>query len=1077
MLRIIPSSSGSSAAAYYTEGLKREDYYTRDQEAESLWHGKAADLLGLDGQVDPEHFAALLANKHPLTGGKLTPRQGAEKERIPGWDFNFHAPKSLSILQGLTDNQDIVQAFRESVSETMAEIEKLAATRVRRGGKQEDRITGNFLWAEFVHFTSRPVDGKPDCHLHVHAYVSNATWDFSEGRWKALKVHDIKTDAPFFEALFHSNLERKINDLGYATERSRHGWEVAGISRPMIEKYSRRSAEVKRMAESLGITDEKQKAELGAKTRKGKRHGQTASQLREEWNARLDNAERTALQRVLSQSPELKLQPKITTADAVTFAERKLLEKDSVAALREFQTEALRFGMGATSLREIEQEMIRRGMIVKNIHNSWLVTTVPVLFEEVQMIQRVRAEFGTLPPLVAGELEIGRQYLSKEQKEAVRHILKSNNQVIGLRGKAGTGKTTLLSEVREQLEAQGLRMFAFATSADASRGVLRSENFQGAETIARLLNNKELQLKIRGQVILIDEAGTVGIRDFARIQEIAGLSTKIILSGDTGQHPPVTRGDTMRLLEEYAGLPVAEVREIRRQEKAEYRRAVEALANADLKTGFERLDSMGAVIEIPGGEDRYRQLARDYHQFIEETGSPPLIVSPTHNEARSVNAAVRELLQSQGKLGLERNFLQYRQLQWAEVEKEIPENYSTGLAVKFHQNVKGIKRGSVLLVADIDASRRVWLENSDKSRIQLDLAMANRFRVFEIDQIGIAPGDLVKITDGGTAKDGRRLNNGTVYQVKGFENDGSVRLSNGLTINKDFGNLTHGYCQTSHSSQGKTAQTVFIAQSASSFLASSREGFYVSVSRGKQDVRIYTDDKVSLQQAVGNSSRRLSAIELEGIKKEEFLNGGLSGSEWTKRIAAEKSVRITAGASHAEQLSANRRLPTPEKIGSFQKYLEMRRGMLGPDGRSRSKGHPTPPDQKPQKTRGFTRPKTVEMKKSLMEKVAVPAGARKTPQPTKSAKTPSLTTIRIKHATASFKSMTKHLKEVVNRRVRTQEQPSPSKRAINFGNLKTTLAKVRSHTVQKKQIETKAIRPPQSKPKPPAPPPPTPRRK
>ena len=40
------------------------------------------------------------------------------------------------------------------------------------------------------------------------------------------------------------------------------------------------------------------------------------------------------------------------------------------------------------------------------------------------------------------------------------------------------------------------------------------------------------------------------------------------------------------------------------------------------------------------------------------------------------------------------------------------------------------------------------------------------------------------------------------------------------------------------------------------------EQFYVSVSRGKQDVSIYTDDKAHLQQAISQSAERLSATEL-----------------------------------------------------------------------------------------------------------------------------------------------------------------------------------------------------------------------
>jgi hypothetical protein len=54
---------------------------------------------------------------------------------------------------------------------------------------------------------------------------------------------------------------------------------------------------------------------------------------------------------------------------------------------------------------------------------------------------------------------------------------------------------------------------------------------------------------------------------------------------------------------------------------------------------------------------------------------------------------------------------------------------------------------------------------------------------------------------------------------------------------------------------------VIIGQSAESFPASSREQFYVSVSRGRQRATIYTNDKKTLLAAVSRSDGRLAATE------------------------------------------------------------------------------------------------------------------------------------------------------------------------------------------------------------------------
>lgn len=103
---------------------------------------------------------------------------------------------------------------------------------VRKNGADENRTTGNMVWAEFVHFTARPVNGIPDPHLHAHCYAFNTTWDDTEKKWKAGQFRDLKGDAPYFEAAFHARFSKQLNDLGYHVERTAKGWELSMLSGP-----------------------------------------------------------------------------------------------------------------------------------------------------------------------------------------------------------------------------------------------------------------------------------------------------------------------------------------------------------------------------------------------------------------------------------------------------------------------------------------------------------------------------------------------------------------------------------------------------------------------------------------------------------------------------------------------------------------------------------------------------------------------------------------------------------------------------------------------------------------------------
>ncbi|NJN47097.1 MAG: relaxase domain-containing protein, partial [Candidatus Competibacteraceae bacterium] len=197
MLRINVNVSAVGAKSYYSTS----DYYSEGQELVGVWKGVGAKQLGLSGVIERNDWEALCDNKNPDTGRTLTARQ--KVTRRVGYDFNFHVPKSVSLLYALTQDERLLDAFRDAVDDTMHDMEAEMKTRVRKDGRDEDRVTGNMAWGEFIHFTARPVDGIPDPHLHAHCFVFNTTYDDVEHRWKAGQFANLKRDAPYFEAMYH----------------------------------------------------------------------------------------------------------------------------------------------------------------------------------------------------------------------------------------------------------------------------------------------------------------------------------------------------------------------------------------------------------------------------------------------------------------------------------------------------------------------------------------------------------------------------------------------------------------------------------------------------------------------------------------------------------------------------------------------------------------------------------------------------------------------------------------------------------------------------------------------------------
>lgn len=867
MLRFTQSNDAKSARKYYTEGLSREDYYAEGQEIAGRWGGEGARLLGLSGTVDRESFGALCENRHPETGERLTPR--TKRNRRVGYDINFHAPKSVSVLYAHTGDRRILDAFREAVDEAMREMETEMKTRVRVGGKSEDRQTGNMTWATFVHLTARPVDGVPDVHLHAHAFTFNQTFDQIEGRWKAGQFGDLKRDAPYFEAGFHSRLARSLAEQGLGIRRTGKGWELDGVPQSVIEKFSRRTALIENTAERLGISYVEDKAGLGARTRERKKSLTTLTELRREWSARMSGTERRVLTEV-ARGRNWSAEPAMSARSAMDFALAHGFERESVRPAKLVCVDALRQGIGSVTVDAVRRELDRNDVIAREIDGRRLVTTKTVLDEERQMLDFARDGRGRLAPLKADTHDFepiqgasGPWELNRGQKDAVSHVLQSTDRVIAIRGAAGTGKTALMREAVSTIEAEGKRVSVFAPSADASRGVLRKEGFREADTVARLLQDTDAQARVRGGVIWIDEAGLLGVREMHRMFEVARQQdARVILSGDWKQHAAVARGDAMRILETHAGVKPAVVSDIVRQRGA-YKAAVEDLSKGEVERGFARLESLGAVAEIEN-DRRHERLAADYLQAVDE-GRSALVIAPTHAEGERVTNLIRSSLRSSGRLSEEeRTFTRLKSLHLTNAERQDAERYRGGFVVQFHKSAKGFRSGERATVTEV-ADGRVITEKASGERRELPLTHTDRFDVFEQSELRLAAGDRMRITRNGRTRAGRsHLNNGALYDVKGFTLEGDIELTNGWVVSRDYANFSYGFVTTSHASQGHTVDRVYIAQGAESFGAASREQFYVSVSRGRERVTVYTENRERLREAIKRSGERQAAVELVG---------------------------------------------------------------------------------------------------------------------------------------------------------------------------------------------------------------------
>lgn len=887
MIRISQQESASGAKRYYATS----DYYSEGQEIVGLWGGKAAARLGLSGTVDKDSFERLCDNIDPRTGEPLTVR--TRSDRTVGYDFTFSVPKSVSLLYAMSGDQDIMGAFRGAVDETMREMESEMKTRVRRARQDTDRTTGNMVWAEFIHTTSRPVDGMPDPQLHAHVFVFNTTWDQNEDRWKAGQFRELKRDAPYFQAAFRVRLANRLQDLGFGVSRKRDDFEITGVPSDILKRFSRRTELIEKVAEDKGITDPKQKDGLGAETRERKSKTLSWNQLRKEWDARLTEEERSVLASVHRREKVAERQ-RHGEVMAVDHATQHCFVREAVVPERRFVTEALKRGLGAVTVENVSRETAERPLIRSEVDGRKMATTKEMLGLESHLIDFARKGRGRCRPLGDPARPVKRSWLNDGQQAAIRHVLGSRDQVMIIRGVAGTGKTTLEQEIGEALRETGRPVVALAQSVKASREVLRQEaGFEQADTVARFLKDPEMQTAAQGGVILVDEASQLGTRDLQRIFKVAETQyARVVLVGDRKQHRSVTAGEPLKLLEERAGLPVAEVKEILRQD-GDYKKAAKALSEGRTGDAFEELDRLGWIKQVDD-EQRYQQIASAYASAVHERKKDgrhksALVVSPTHAEATRITGAVRDGLKTEGLLKQERMVTSWIPTHLTDAQKADSTEYMPGDLLQFHQNAKGHKKGDRLIVEDNSA---------------LPAGQESRFEVYRPMPLPLAVGDRVRITAGGKTKDGKhRLSNGSLMSVQGFTKQGDIVVDHGWVIDKDFGHLAHGYVVTSHASQGATVDKVFVAISAESMPATDQRTAYVAITRGREQAIVFTDDREELLKAMSRRDDPLSASDLSAKASQDALQR----TRLKKRLAYARGSGVFA--NHAAPLMTDNRPP------------------------------------------------------------------------------------------------------------------------------------------------------------------------
>ena len=853
MLSISNVTDSRAAAGYYEV---KDDYYTSaGGEQHGLWLGDGAKRLGLTGRVDRDQFVDLLQGQLP-DGRAIHNAAGGHRG---GVDLTFSAPKSVSLMALLGGDDRIAAAHTKAVATALALAETRAGYRQTEDHITEHRQSGNLLVAGFMHELSRACDPQ----LRTHCVVLNAT-QRPDGEWRALDNEPLYRAKMLLGSVYRAELVRELQSLGYEVQLTHPDgrFELVGVDGQVLKAFSQRSMAMD--AYLQGESDlphnataiEKKQAALATRVAKS---DVDRDSLAEAWQQRLSD-----LGAELPAIPHARLAPTITAqsveaAEAVAKAIAHLSERESAFRLDDLTCAGVQFGTGQATHAEVAEAIAMQMRAGTLIEANDVLTTPKLQRAERALLDAELAERHQLPRVtVSAALPSMSAALSAEQALAVHHILGSESRLLGVVGKAGTGKTTTLRTAVEELKADGVPVHGVAASSDATR--LLAQTGVETSTVAAFLTNTKATTA-QGGVLIVDEASLLSTKQVTSLLDRAKTSGfRILLVGDPGQLAAVEAGKPFAQLLA-SGMPTVTLKTIHRQRDATLKGAVELAAEG--RTGEAVQALQHRVCEVPERDARLESVAEAYGALSPSDRRETIVVAGTRASRERLNQLIRVKLDLAGS-GMAVQTLEKKDLTKQQAAVITAHDVGDVLVADRDYKSLGLRRGDRATVQAVTATT-VVLADATGRRIDWRPTLTPGLSAHRVVEREISAGDGIRVTANVHALG---LINGDQLLVQTIDQEAktcTVLRSDGRVVDLDLSvplPLDHAYCRTVYASQGATCERVLIEADTASLTANAAV-FYVAISRARSEVSIFTADAERLGPAMGRSLTKASALDVE----------------------------------------------------------------------------------------------------------------------------------------------------------------------------------------------------------------------
>ncbi|WP_323810232.1 MobF family relaxase [Sphingobium baderi] len=874
------SGSAGNIARYYTVG----DYYTKGSDEHIEWAGKIASELGLEGSVDPAMFRDLLAGK--VAGVQLGRRRAdGSIQHHPGWDFAVNAPKSVSIMALVAQDQRVLEAHEQAVGEAISWLEEHAAFRYRKEGEIVHETTGRIIAARFTEHASRELDP----HLHTHVVVMNIT-----DRGDGAAMTSMESRAMFAEQMvagqiYRNGLAQKLRAHGFELDTDLHRglFEIKGVPERLMGEWSKRAEQIDAHAKEHGRTGQAARVASFYQTRKPKQKT-TIEGLRERWDK-----EAGPLLEVLRKVKDAADHDGVIDHEtnraiagrAALFGIRNMETREAVNSQGQLIRTGLAAHVGEVSLRDVRpfvrEHEEREKLLATRTQTGDAVltrgrTTRSTARLEIALSKHLALALNDTRPLASTDRLLSvleGESLSSQQERALAKLATSRDRLIGVHGVAGSGKSTIVRALVAAVDAD-VRVQALAPTSSAAAELGKKAKIP-SQTVMNLIVSGGRNLGAR-DLLVVDEAGQLSNRQALRLLELSrDTGARILFLGDNQQTGAIEQGKAFWLLQKL-GLPRAELTETVRQQNEKMMKAVKEARLGEYARVIGFLD--GVVSGDKAGK-LAKNLVDEWMDLPPQTRAATNILVLDNATRITVNANVRRALQKEGVIAAEEVPLKIlAPAGLTSEERRMARLYSEGQVVMFNRDIDriGVVRQAEYAVAGIgrEATGRevVLLETEQGRTISWDprRTRASLVSVFNVQDRGLATGDRIQWRLATKELGLKNAERGTVERMEGevatirWDRTGDQKEID-LSQYKTW---DHGYAETVYSSQSKTYPRVFVLAPVGSPLVTG-QNFYTAITRAEFSVKLWTEDRADLVERLKrNTGQKTSSLEgLDLIKR------------------------------------------------------------------------------------------------------------------------------------------------------------------------------------------------------------------